>query len=145
MFKGKSKEEIVNIFNSISKNTMIENMGIVITDFTGDTVTAKLPVTSKVHQPFGFLHGGASLALAETVGSLLSATSVDLEKYFVFGTQVNGYHVKAVQGGFVKAVAHFVNKGKTSQVIKIEIFADSGDLVCFVTMINRIVEKVDFA
>ncbi|MGM5629593.1 hotdog fold thioesterase [Apibacter raozihei] len=142
-----SNEEIIQHLNNSSKDTLMENLGIVYTEFTGDTLTAELEVTSKVHQPMGFLHGGVSLAIAETVGSVLSLTTIDPQKYYVFGTQVNGYHLKAVRTGKIKAIASFINKGNSSQVIEINIYNENERETfknCYVTMINRIVPIKDF-
>ncbi len=142
-----SNEELLKHLNETSKNTLMENLGIVYTEFTGDTITAEMEVSSKVHQPMGFLHGGVSLAIAETVGSILSSMTVDVNEYYIFGTQVNGYHLKAVRSGKIKAIASFINKGNTSQIIEINIYNDNGKETfknCYVTMINRIVAKKDY-
>lgn len=140
-------EDILIELNTLSKNTLMETLGIVFTDFTGDTLTAEMVVESTVHQPMGFLHGGASLAMAESVGSLLSMTSVDTKKYYVFGTQVTGYHIKAVRHGKIRAVASFINKGKNTQVVEINLYNETRDTTFkngYATMTNRIVAKKDF-
>lgn len=142
------KAELLAKLNESSPNTLMDTLGIVYTDFTGDTLTAEMKVNSRVYQPIGFLHGGASLALAETVGSVLSITTVDPSKYYVFGTQVNGYHLKSVKNGKISATAQFINKGNTSHVVEINIFCtdDEGNTFknCYVTMTNRIVPKNNF-
>ncbi|MDR1876993.1 MAG: hotdog fold thioesterase [Flavobacteriaceae bacterium] len=142
-----SNEEILIRLNESSKNTLMENLGIVYTEFTGDTITAEMEVSSKVHQPMGFLHGGISLSIAETVGSILSMTTIDTNEYYVFGTQVNGYHLKAVRTGKIKATANFIHKGNTSHIIEINVYNENEEETfknCYVTMINRIVAKKDF-
>ncbi|MDR2122148.1 MAG: hotdog fold thioesterase [Flavobacteriaceae bacterium] len=142
-----SNEEILAYLNKTSKNTLMETLGIVYTEFTGDTITAEMEVSSKVHQPMGFLHGGISLSIAETVGSVLSITTIDPKEYYIFGTQVNGYHLRAVRTGKIKAVASFIHKGNTSQIIEINIYNENGEESfknCYVTMTNRIVAKKDF-
>lgn len=142
-----TNEEMLTLLNNSSKNTLMETLGIVYTAFTGDTVTAEMLVRPSLHQPMGFLHGGASLSIAETVGSVLSMTSIDLEKYYVFGTQVNGYHLKAVTQGKIHAVAGFIHKGNTSHIIEINIYNETENETfknCYVTMTNRIVAKKDF-
>ncbi len=142
-----SNEEILKHLNESSKNTLMEHLGIVYTEFTGDTLTAEMEVSSKVHQPMGFLHGGVSLSMAETVGSVLSMTTVNPDEYYIFGTQVNGYHLKAVRTGKIRAVASFLNKGTTSQVIEINIYNVNGENIfknCYATMTNRIVSRKEY-
>lgn len=142
------KARILATLNESSPNTLIETLGIVYTDFTGDTLTAEMEVKSHVYQPLGFLHGGASLALAETVGSVLSITTINSSDYYVFGTQVNGYHLKSVKNGKISATAKFINKGNTTHVVKINLFCtdENGNIFknCYVTMTNRIVQKNNF-
>ncbi|MCT6869772.1 MAG: hotdog fold thioesterase [Apibacter sp.] len=144
-----NKEEILFQLNASSSDTLMQTLGIVYTDFTGDTLTAEMDVTSTVHQPMRFLHGGASLAMAETVGSFLSITTVNISEYHVFGTQVNGYHLKSVKNGKLTATAKFINKGKTSHIVEISIYCtdENGNTFknCHVTMTNRIVPKNNFA
>ncbi|MDR3272140.1 MAG: hotdog fold thioesterase [Flavobacteriaceae bacterium] len=142
-----SNEEVLQQLNNSSTNTFMENLGIVYTDFTGNSLTAELAVSPKLYQPMGFLHGGVSLSIAETVGSVLSITSINPEEFYVFGTQVNGYHLRAVQSGKIRATAKFIHIGNTSQIIEIEIFNETSTETfknCHVTMINRVVAKKDF-
>lgn len=136
--------EIIDQLNQISKNTLVNTLGIKFTSFTGDCLTAELKVCSKVLQPMNFLHGGTSLALAETIGSCLSMTTTNLDENYVFGSEVNGYHLKPVKDGKIIAVASFIHKGKSTQVVEINIYNEIEGVRsknCFVTMINRIVKK----
>ncbi|TWP22793.1 hotdog fold thioesterase [Apibacter muscae] len=136
--------EIIDQLNQISKNTLIETLGIKFISFTEDSLIAELEVCSKVLQPMNFLHGGTSLALAETIGSCLSMTTTNLDENYVFGSEVNGYHLKPVKEGKIIAIATFIHKGRSTQVIEINIFNEiEGKKFknCFVTMINRIVKK----
>ena len=142
-----SYEEVLQQLNASSRNTFMETLGIVYTDFTGSSLTAELEVSPKLYQPMGFLHGGVSLSIAETVGSVLSLTSINLEEFYVFGTQVNGYHLQSVQSGKLRATAKFIHIGNTSQIIEIEIFNETPTQTfknCHVTMTNRIVAKKEF-
>lgn len=100
-----------------------------------------MPVNSKTHQPLGYLHGGASLALAETVGTAGSLFNIDTEKYLAFGMNVSGSHIASIREGVVIATAIIVHRGKTSHVWEVEIKDESGKLISVVRVTNAIVEK----
>lgn len=100
-----------------------------------------MPVNQNTHQPLGFLHGGASLALAETVGTAGSLFNLDTEKYLAFGMSVNGNHVASIKEGVVTATATAVHKGKTTHVWDVEIKDQDGKLISVARVTNAIVEK----
>lgn len=133
----------INTLNEITKNTLIDNLGIKFTSYdeVKEILTAELEVTKDFLQPFGYLHGGISFTLAETLGSFLSYLSVDPEKFYVFGTQINGYHVKAIREGKLKVYSNYIHKGKSTHILKIEIFDQENNLIHYSTMTNRIVKK----
>lgn len=138
-----TKEEKLDALNQMNKNTLMETLGIHFTDVTDDYLEATMPVDSRVYQPYGILHGGASIALAETVGSVLSAVSVDMTKFKSVGMQMTANHIKPVREGVVTARAEFIRKGRTSNLVKIEIKDDEGCLICYCLLTNSIV-AVDY-
>jgi uncharacterized protein (TIGR00369 family) len=116
----------------------METLQIEFVDAGDDFVIAKMPVTSKVHQPDGVLHGGATVALAETVGSFASHIFLDTEAYFVRGIDISAKHVKSVRDGFVHAKATFIHIGNTMQIFNIDVTDDHGNLVstCKLTTVS---------
>ncbi|EPP2132126.1 hotdog fold thioesterase [Vibrio sp. PBL-C16] len=119
----------IEILNATSKNTLIEHLQIKYTDFTDDSLTATMPVCSFTHQPLGMLHGGASVVLAETLGSLAANFSVDEGSYCV-GLDINANHVRAVRSGHVIGTATPLHLGISTQVWQIDITDERGRLVC---------------
>ena len=124
-----SKEAVLEKANATSKNTLMETLSIKFIDFGDDFVIAKMPVNSKVFQPDGILHGGATVALAETTGSFAAHMFLDLSNVFVRGVEISANHIRSVKEGFVFAKASFVHKGRTTQLLEIKITDDSGKLV----------------
>lgn len=123
------KEKILKICNETSKNTLMETLQIDYVDVGEDFLLAKMPVTPKVHQPDGVLHGGAMVALAESVGSAASYIFLDASSYFVRGIEISANHVKSVKDGFVFAKAVIVHKGRTTQLWEIKITNEADELV----------------
>jgi len=119
----------IEILNATSKDTLIEHLQIKYTDFTDDSLTATMPVCSFTHQPLGMLHGGASVVLAETLGSLAANFSVDEGSYCV-GLDINANHVRAMRSGHVIGTAKPVHLGISTQVWQIDITDERGRLVC---------------
>ncbi|RHW42621.1 hotdog fold thioesterase [Neobacillus notoginsengisoli] len=111
-------------------NTMIENLGIDITLLEKGRVEATMPVDERTRQPFGILHGGASVALAETVASIGAYELVDQETESVAGLEINANHIRGVKDGTVKAVATVLHQGKSTQVWDIKISDEEGKLIC---------------
>ncbi|WP_282030900.1 PaaI family thioesterase [Winogradskyella eximia] len=124
-----SKEDMLAKANSASKNTLMETLSIEIVDFGDDFLVARMPVTSKVHQPDGVLHGGATAALAESVGSFASHIFIDTEKFFIRGLEITANHVKSISEGFVYAKATFLHKGRTTQLLDIRVTDESNNLI----------------
>ncbi|VXC04619.1 putative esterase VC_A0580 [Maribacter litoralis] len=123
------KEKILKICNETSKNTLMETLDIEYIDVGEDFLLAKMPVSPKVHQPDGVLHGGASVALAESVGSAASYIFLDGNKYFVRGLEISANHVKSVKDGFVYAKATILHKGRTTQLWEIKITNEADQLI----------------
>ena len=124
-----SKEDVMAKANAASKNTLMETLSIEIVDFGEDFLIARMPVTSKVHQPDGVLHGGATAALAESVGSFASHIFIDTEKFFIRGLEITANHVKSVREGFVYAKATFLHKGRTTQLLNIRVTDEADNLI----------------
>ena len=124
-----TKEEMLAIANKASKNTLMETLNIEICDIGEDFLIAKMPVNSRVHQPDGVLHGGATAALAESVGSFAAHIFIDAEKYFVRGIEISANHIKSIKEGTVYARATFVHKGRTTQLFDIKVTDDDGRLI----------------
>ena len=124
-----SKEAILANANAISKNTLLETLNIEIVDYGEDFLVARMPVNSRVHQPDGVLHGGATAALAESVGSFASHIFMDIENKFVRGIEITVNHLKSVTNGYVYAKATFLHKGRTTQLLDIRITDDNDRLV----------------
>lgn len=133
------KKEILDQLNKASKNTLGETLDIVYTDVSDDFLTATMPVTPKVHQPYGIMHGGASCVLAETLGSCLSLINLDITKSVPVGTNINSNHLRAIREGIVTGTATFIRKGNTMHVSQIEIRDEKGNLINHTTMTNNIV------
>ena len=117
---------------------MMETLEIEYIDVGENFLIAKMPVTPKVHQPDGVLHGGASVALAESVGSMASFVFLDGQKLFVRGLEISANHVKSIREGFVYAKATIVHKGRTTQLWHIRITDDEDNLIslCKLTTIS---------
>ena len=105
-------------------------LGIEILELTDDRVVATMPVDARTRQPFGILHGGASVALAETVASLGATGRIDRSAFMAVGQEINANHLRAKAGGIVTAIAMPVHVGRSSQVWSIEIRDEVGKLVC---------------
>jgi len=128
------KELALKRCNSICKNTLMETLNIEFIDIGDDFLTASMPVTSKVHQPDGVLHGGASVALAESVGSAASMMFLDVEKVFVRGIEISANHVKSISEGLVYAKATILHKGRTTQLWEIRITNENQELISLVKL-----------
>ena len=127
--------------NSWRKNTMVEHLGIELTEVGPDFLCGKMPVDHRTHQPMGLLHGGASVALAETLGSIGANMLVDQTKYACVGLEINANHIKSVRSGFVYGKATVQHAGRTTQVWEIRITSETGDLVCLSRITMAVIEK----
>ncbi|HUB91527.1 MAG TPA: hotdog fold thioesterase [Dyella sp.] len=116
--------------NGWSRNTLMEALGIRLTGIGDDWLQGTLPVDHRTHQPYGLLHGGASVALAETLGSTAAMLTLDATKERAVGLDINANHVRGVTGGSVKGTARPLHIGRSTQVWEIRIEDDDGKLVC---------------
>ena len=116
--------------NALSKNTILELLDIRFESFTEDSLTASMVVDHRTHQPYGLLHGGASVVLAESVGSSASYLCIDPSKFFCVGIEVNANHLRGLRSGRVTAVAHAVHIGRTTHVWDIRLTSEDGKASC---------------
>ncbi|AZQ44656.1 hotdog fold thioesterase [Nonlabens ponticola] len=123
------KEKILQQCNAISKGTLMETLAIEFVDVGDDYLTAQMPVTSRVHQPDGVLHGGASVALAESVGSAASYIFLDTDNFAIRGLEISANHTRSKADGFVNATARFLHKGRTTQLWEIRITDEENRLI----------------
>jgi len=123
------------------KNTLIENLGIHFTAYGEGWVEATMPVDRRTFRPGGFLHGGANLALAETVAGFGSMLTVDIQEYDVRGIQVSANHTGKADGGLVFARAEVLHFGKRTHVWNVDIRSESGKLVSTSRVTNMIVKR----
>ena len=124
-----SKEDILKRCNSFTPNTLMETLNIIYTDVGPDFLTASMPVDTRVYQPDGVLHGGAMLALAESVGSAACFVFLDTEHFSIRGIEMSANHVKSMRDGQVHATAKLLHKGRTTQVWNILLKNDEQQLI----------------
>ena len=124
------KKDILKMVNERTNDTMVSTLGIEITDFGDKHISGKMPVDNRTKQPFGLLHGGASAAFAETLGSIGAGNQIDLNKFSVVGIEINSSHLSAVRSGWVYGKATPIRIGRTIQVWDINIKDEEGKLVC---------------
>ena len=134
-----NKEQILEKLNNWGGESLGKTLDIIFTDVTDDSLTATMPVTPRVHQPYGIMHGGASCVLAETLGSCLSVIHVDTKKFAPVGTNINSNHLRSKKDGIVTGTARFIRKGNTMHVSEIEIRDEKGILINHTTMTNNII------
>lgn len=125
----------------ISKNTMVEHLGIEFLEIGQNFISAKMPVDHRTIQPMGLLHGGASIVLAETLGSVASSILVDINKFHCVGLEINANHIKSARNGYVTGKAIPIHIGKKTHVWDIRIINENEDLVCVSRLTVAIIEK----
>ena len=124
-----SKAQVLAIANKASKNTLMETLEIEVVDYGEDFLVSRMPVTPRVHQPDGVLHGGATAALAESVGSFASHIFLDSENLMIRGLEITANHLKSVSSGYVYAKATFLHKGRTTQLLDIRVTDEDDNLI----------------
>jgi 1,4-dihydroxy-2-naphthoyl-CoA hydrolase len=135
------KNKILAVFNKKCKNTLMETLDIEFIDLGVDFLTAKMPVGPKVHQPYGQLHGGATAALAESVGSAASNFFIDNERQFINGIQLSINHIKSMREGVVFATAKNIHKGRSTHLWEVIITDEDQQLIAIAKMTNIVLEK----
>ncbi len=137
------KNNIMNEIHSRSKSTLVENLGIKITDIGENFICGKMPVDERTKQPYGLLHGGASVALAETLGSIGGGMQVDLKYNSVVGIEINANHLKSIKTGWVFGRAEALRIGNKIQVWDINIKDETDNLVCKSRLTLAVVKNND--
>ena len=138
-----NKQEIIDRIHSRSTSTMVENLGIEIIDVGRNFISGKMPVDERTKQPFGLLHGGASVALAETLGSIGAGMQIDHSSQSVVGIEINANHLKSVKSGWVFGTATAVRIGRKIQVWEIDIKDKNDNYVCKSRLTLAVIEKND--
>jgi len=136
-----NNEEILNKLNSMTKNTLMETLKIQYTEIGDDYLVATMPVNSSVHQPMGLLHGGATVALAESVGSTASHLFIDSENVEVRGIEITANHLRSKKEGVVTATAKIIHKGKITHLWEIKIVDEKGKMISICKLTNIILTK----
>ena len=136
-FRTFTLEEVNEVFSRY----MTQYLGIQAVEIQEDALVATMPITDKVRQPFGILHGGASVVLAESAGSVASNLIIDSTKYVGVGLEINANHVRSAREGTVKAICTAVHIGRTTHVWDIKIYDDQERLLCISRHTVAIVEK----
>jgi 1,4-dihydroxy-2-naphthoyl-CoA hydrolase len=131
----------VEILNKMSVNTMVDHLGIEFTRVGQDFIEAKMPVDHRTHQPLGLLHGGASVSLAETLGSIGASACIDQTKHYCVGLEINANHIKSVKHGFVVGITRPIHIGKKTHVWEIKITNEQNELVCISRITMAILDK----
>jgi len=134
------KPASVEGMNKFSSNTLVEHLSIEFTEIGHDYIKASMPVDQRTHQPMGLLHGGASVALAETIGST-GAVLASPEGYAGVGLEINANHIRSVRSGHVHATAKPLHIGRTTHVWSIEIVDDEGKMVCVSRLTMAIIKS----
>lgn len=127
--------------NHIMNDTLITHLGIEIVEIGDDFLKARMPVDNRTRQPMGILHGGASVVLAETLGSGASNLVLNRDEWYAVGLEINANHVRSVAGGHVLGTARPLHLGKTTQVWEMQIHDEEGNLVCVSRMTNMVLRK----
>lgn len=131
----------LDAIRATGKSTLAEALGIEVVAIGQDSVTLRMPVDHRTHQPMGILHGGASVALAETAGSIAANGTIDHQSQMCVGMEINANHLRPVRSGFVTGVAQPIHLGKSTQVWEIKISDDNGKLVCVSRLTIAVLSK----
>ncbi|HEU4789020.1 MAG TPA: PaaI family thioesterase [Flavobacterium sp.] len=135
------KDKMLEYCNQFSKNTLMETLNIEFIDAGEGFLVAKMPVNSSVHQPMGLLHGGASVALAESVGSAASHFFINDKNQEVRGIEISANHLKSIREGFVIGTARIIHKGRSLHLWEIKITDEAGNLVSLCKLTNMVLTK----
>jgi 1,4-dihydroxy-2-naphthoyl-CoA hydrolase len=133
------------LLEQFARGTFAEHIGIRMSEVGPDYLRATLQVTPRVHQPYGVLHGGVSVALAETVGSVAANLCIDRERLACFGQEINANHLRSVASGVITATARPYHLGSRSHVWGIEIHDEAGRLICISRLTMAIVQRRESA
>ena len=135
------RQPSVDKLNEMSKNTISEVLGMEFTEVGENYIMAKMPVDKRTHQPYGLLHGGASVVLAETLGSVAAMLMVDPEKFYCVGLEINANHIRGIKSGWVYGKSTPLHVGKSTQVWLINITNEREQLVCTSRITMAVIKK----
>jgi len=136
-----SQEELIAKLNEMNKDTALSVMGIKLSEATKDRVVATMPITPHHHQPMGYLHGGVSVLLAESVASWGSILNIDADRQAAFGLEINANHLRPKREGTLTAVAVPLHRGRTTHIWDIRITDENDKLVCISRCTIAIVDR----
>lgn len=136
-----TKEDFLKFSEKICQNTLMETLQIEYIEAGEGYLKAKMPVNPKVHQPMGLLHGGASVALAESVGSAASLMYIDVSKYEVRGIEISANHLKSKKEGIVYGTARIIHRGRTIHLWEIKITDENDNLISLCKLTNIVLPK----
>ncbi len=131
----------VAAINQMSEGNMLEHLGIEFTNITSEALTARMPVDHRTRQPMGLLHGGASVVLAESMGSVASYLCVDSEKHACVGLEINANHIKSAREGFVYGTVRSLHLGKRTHVWEIRVTNEQQQLVCISRLTVAVIDR----
>jgi len=135
------REYTLEELNQIMADTLISHVGIEFVEIGDDFLRARMPVDQRTRQPMGILHGGASVVLAETLGSAASNLAINRDEYYAVGLEINANHVRSVASGYVIGTARPLHLGKSTQVWEMQIRDEEENLVCVSRMTNVVLKK----
>ena len=135
------KEISIEDLNRIGKNSMVEFLDIQFTEIGEDFLAATMPVNDKTRQPMGILHGGANMALAETIASTAANAVIDTTQFYCVGLEINANHIRSVKEGVVTAITSPIHLGHTTQIWQINIFNEVGKQTCVSRMTASVVRR----
>ena len=135
------RDYTVEELNGRPKGHIGDLIGIEFTEITDDSISARMPVNEKTHQPYGILHGGASVVLAESLGSVASNMIIDSNKYIGVGLEVNANHLRPVKAGFVTGICKPIHIGGKTHVWDIRLYDDRGKMNCVSRLTVAIIPK----
>jgi 1,4-dihydroxy-2-naphthoyl-CoA hydrolase len=131
----------IEYLNKLNQNTLVSHLGIECTEIGKDYLCGKMPVDNRTKQPFGVLHGGASVVLAETLGSLASGCCIDLSKQLCVGQEINANHIRGISEGYVYGKAVLIHLGKKTHIWDIRIENEKKELICISRLTMAILDK----
>lgn len=134
-------EILISELNKGSSGSMVAHLGIEFTETGADFIAGKMPVDHRTVQPMGLLHGGASVALAETLGSIGSSLCIDLSSKYPVGLEINANHIKSATSGYVYGRATLVHEGKKTHIWDIRIRNEQDELICISRLTVAIIDK----
>ena len=137
------KDYDLSDYSSLAKDTMMDHMGMELTERGEDFISGKIPIDHRTVQPMRILHGGASVALAESLGSMASYMIIDPETHICVGQSIQANHIRPGLSGYAHGKASIIHKGRTSHIWSIDITNDEGKLLCICRLTMAILERND--